>query len=95
MGEKNTLWRTAVRISAGVVAIFAFIFGIVMYSNVSRWTANLNGGLFTTGQPNTGLAVCIMFGIWIMGFVAACLIMLATDVAADVRHMRTSTDQQH
>jgi len=95
LAGNSNLWMTAVKISAGVVAIFGFIFGIVMYSNISRWTANLNGGLFSTGQPNTGLAVSFMIGIWIIGFVAALMIMMATDLAADVRRIRTSAGQQH
>jgi len=85
------LWGTAVKISAAVIAVFSVVFGIVMCVSVSHWTAALNGGLFTTGKPNTGLAILTMFGIWIVGFIAACLIMLATEVASDIRQIRDGT----
>ena len=93
-GEKPRLWMTAVKISAAVIVVYSFILGIFMCATVSRWTATLNGGLFATGKPNTGLAILTMFGIWILGIAGAFLIMLATEVAADIRQMRTGTGHQ-
>jgi len=94
LSGKSRVWMMAVKISAAVVAVFSLVFGVVMCSNVSRWTARLNGGLFTSGQPNTGLAVMIMLGIWIVGLAAAFCMMLAADAADDIRRMGTSGPQR-
>ena len=90
----SQLWMMGAKISAGIVAVFSIVFGIVMYSNIERWTANLNSAFFLGGQPNTGLAISVMIGMWVMGFVAAFLIMMATDIAADIRNIRTSTEHR-
>jgi len=92
---KTNIWLMAVRICAVVFALFFFILGIVMCSWVSDATEALSGGFFSSGEPNTGLAVMVMFGIWIVGFVVGFMTLLAADVATDIRHLRENSDLQH
>ena len=92
---RTSLWITIVRVCAVVFALFFFILGIFMCSWVSDITETISGGFFSSGEPNTGLAVLFMFGLWILGFVVGFMILLAADVASDIHHLRENSDQRN